>query len=65
MIDDVRTIAFGSLPPLPEGWTVVQLDSGHYMATNGNVESCITVNRFHARKWAFQLAAQGVAAYLP
>lgn len=62
-----RVISFGCLPALPNGFYVVQLDSGHYIATNdlhGDVprdklyESCITVNRFHARKWAFQFAAQ-------
>lgn len=40
----------------PDGWRVVQLDSGHYMATDGEHDSCITVNRFHARAWAFQLS---------
>lgn len=58
MLDDFGDpiINFGAMPPLPEGWRVVQLDGGHYMATDGNVESAITVNRFHARSWAFQLA---------
>jgi hypothetical protein len=51
-----RVIGFGALPPLPVGWRVIQLDSGHYMATDGNRESAITVNRYHARKWAFDLA---------
>ena len=55
---DEREITFGALPPLPAGWHVIQLDSGHYMATDGNLESSITVNRFHARKWAFTLAAK-------
>ena len=41
---------------LPEGWFVIQLDSGHYQAVDGTHESAITVNRFHARKWAFQMA---------
>jgi hypothetical protein len=56
LIADERIIRFGTLPPLPNGWHVIQLDSGHYIATNGSTESCITVNKFHARKWAFQLA---------
>lgn len=51
-------INFGALPPLPEGWYVVQLDSGHYMATDGEQESAMTVNRFHARKWAIELGAK-------
>ena len=51
-----RIIRFGKLPPLPVGWFVIQLDSGHYQAVDGTHESCITVNRFHARKWAFQMA---------
>lgn len=53
-----RIINFGRMKPLPEGWSVIQLDSGHYMATNGNRESAITVNRYHARRWAFQLAGE-------
>jgi hypothetical protein len=53
---DEREISFGALPPLPVGWHVIQLDSGHYMATDGNRESAITVNRYHARKWAFDMA---------
>ena len=56
-----REITFGCLPSLPKGWHVMQLDSGHYMATNGDKESSITVNRFHARKWAFDLAAAPAA----
>ena len=51
-----RVISFGALRPLPEGWFVIQLDSGHYQAVDGTHESSITVNRFHARKWAFQMA---------
>ena len=57
MIEEERIISFGNLPPMPDGYYVIQLESGHYMATNGTVESCITVNRFHARKWTFQLAS--------
>jgi hypothetical protein len=41
---------------LPEGWRVVQLDSGHYMGTDGNLETPITVNRFHARKWCWDIS---------
>lgn len=64
-----RVIGFGGLPPLPPGWFVVQLDSGHYMATNGETESAITVSRFDARKWAQRLSGQTVApprrVYIP
>ena len=55
-MDDERIIKFGNLKPLPEGWRVVQLDSGHYIGTNDYVDTPITVNRFHARKWAIALA---------
>lgn len=48
-------INFGNMPAMPEGWRVVQIDSGHYIATDGQRESNITVNRFHARAWAFDL----------
>ena len=58
LCSDEREITFGALPQLPDGWHVIQLDSGHYMATDGNRESAITVNRFHARKWAFDIAAK-------
>lgn len=51
-----RVVHFGNLPPLPAGWFVIQLDSGHYQAVDGTHESCITINRFHARKWALQMA---------
>lgn len=54
-----RIIKFGSLKPaLPVGWYVIQLDSGHYMAINEDesCQSCITVNRYRARRWAFTLA---------
>lgn len=51
-----RIIRFGPNQPLPIGWLVVQLDSGHYMATDEEKESAITVNRFHARKWAWDMA---------
>ena len=49
-------VRFAPNQPLPEGWSVIQLDSGHYMATNGEQESAITVNRFHARQWAWEIA---------
>ena len=57
LLSEERIINFGALPLLPFGWHVIQLDSGHYMATDGEHESAITVNRWHARKWAFQMAA--------
>ena len=55
-VADERIINFSPSQHLPDGWYVVQLDSGHYMATNGERDSVITVNRFHARKWAIQMA---------
>ena len=55
-VADERAIEFSQ--GLPPGWWVVQLDSGHYMATNGTRDSAITVNRWHARKWAIQMAAE-------
>ena len=53
---DERVINFSPSQKLPNGWWVVQLDSGHYIATNGQSDSSITVNRFHARKWAIEMA---------
>ena len=55
-------IKFGNLKSLPLGWCVIQLDSGHYIAMNDVEESCITVNRFHARKWSFQMAEKNKIA---
>src|SRR5687768_10010820 len=46
---------FGSLiltKPNDHGWYVVQLDSGHFMATDGNHESGITVSLKDAKRWA-------------
>jgi hypothetical protein len=51
-----QIIRFAPNQPLPEGWRVVQLDSGHYMGTDGNLETAITVNRFHARKWCWDIS---------
>lgn len=58
LADDQFVIYFAPSQKLPDGWYVIRLDSGHYMATNkdGSVQSCITVNRFHARQWAIQLS---------
>ena len=55
---DEREILFGGLPPLPAGWHVIQLDSGHYMGVHEDDirETAITVNRFHARRWCFNAA---------
>lgn len=50
-------VRFAPNQKLPEGWRVIQLDSGHYMDTNGRQDTSITVNRFHARKWAIAIAA--------
>lgn len=55
-VADEVVINFATSQKLPDGWYVVQLDSGHYMATDGEHDSAITVNRFHARKWAIQMA---------
>lgn len=61
-----RLINFGALP-MPEGCYVVQLDTGHYLGTNDlhgevprdkAIETAITVNRFHARKWIIQLTSE-------
>lgn len=59
---DEREITFGNLPPLPTGWHVIKLDSGHYMGVHEDDirETCITVNRFHARKWCFDIEAKEV-----
>jgi hypothetical protein len=56
---DEREITFGNLPPLPPGWHVIQLDSGHYMGVHEDDrrETPITVNRFHARQWCFDIEA--------
>lgn len=59
-MNDERIINFAPSQKLPDGWRVIQLDSGHYMGTNGEVYTAITVNRFHARKWAIQLSAEQV-----
>lgn len=56
-MSDERVISFGPYQTLPPGWVVVQLDSGHYMGTNGQQETPITVNRFHARRWSWQMAS--------
>lgn len=56
-MDDERTIRFGNMKPLPDGWRVVQLDSGHYLGTNGAVETPITVNRYQARRWTISVAS--------
>jgi hypothetical protein len=55
-----REILFGALPKLPEGWHVIQLDSGHYMGVHEDDirETAITVNRFHARKWCATIAGE-------
>ena len=53
-----HVIRFAPSQKLPDGWWVVQLDSGHYMATDGETDSAITVNRYHARRWALQLAEE-------
>ena len=53
-----RIINFAPNQKLPTGWYVVQLDSGHYIATNGDRDSCITVNRYHARQWAIQMSRE-------
>ena len=58
LANDERIVSFGSLPPLPDGWCVIRLESGHYIASNGCIETCITVNRYDARTWAFDLARQ-------
>jgi hypothetical protein len=57
---EVREITFGNVAPLPPGWHVIQLDSGHYMGVHEDDirETSITVNRFHARKWCFDAAAR-------
>ena len=60
-----RVMNFGNLPPLPTGWRVIQLDSGHYIAQCGDIESAITVNLYHARRWAFELAAEQLNALPP
>jgi len=55
---DERVICFSPNQALPEGWFVIQLDSGHYMGTDGGHDTAITVNRFHARKWAIALSKE-------
>lgn len=57
-MSEERIINFPKNQKLPEGWQVIQLDSGHYMGVSldGKQETAITVNRFHARKWAIDLA---------
>jgi hypothetical protein len=49
---------FGCLRPLPSGWAVYQLDSGHFYASDGRTDSCITWNPYRARRFAFQLAKE-------
>lgn len=39
--------------PLPEGFTVEQLESGHYYAKFQEVESEMFCDRFEARRWCF------------
>lgn len=48
---------------LPEGWQVIQLDSGHYMVEcpAKNIEGCIWANRFSARRHALALATRDAA----
>ena len=50
-------VRFAKNQRLPEGYRVMWLD-GHYYAENKalNYESSITVNRWHARQWAFNHA---------
>jgi hypothetical protein len=54
--NEPRVVRFSPRQQLPVGWYVVQLDSGHYMATNGRIESCITVYLWDAWRWARRLA---------
>lgn len=56
--NECRVIRFAPNQPLPTGWVVLQLDSGHYIGSNGEQDTAITVNRFRARKWAIQLSRQ-------
>ena len=48
--------------PIPKGYVVIQVDSGHYqglkVSEDGGYtnESSQTVNRFHARQWTFEHA---------
>ena len=52
-------INFGALQSLPIGYSVWwHGEHEHYQAHGPDYESCITVNRFHARKWCFMHAFQ-------
>lgn len=59
--NDYRVIHFAPNQALPDGWVVLQLDSGHYIGSNGDRDTPITVNRFHARKWAISYSKQAEA----
>lgn len=47
--------------PLPPGYRVVQLDSGHYVWMTDTAEGLISVDRWWVRRCAFAHAAKSAA----
>ena len=40
--------------PLPVGYNILQLDSGHFMFVKGDYESSICWDKWQVRRWVFE-----------